>query len=126
MQTNQTTTTLTREVLRTYDVALTGDLIIKGVRLRYTPGEEPADRLGEQARREAAKRAATLAKRKGHTQRFDLDDAGVVATRESLVPAREVTDRDLNRLERAFSKPDAKPASKPNRKQRHGRNGYQA
>lgn len=125
MQTTQTTQPIAREVERTYDVALNGNLIIRNVRLRYEPGTEPADRLGEQARHEAAKRAATLARRKGHKGNFDLADAGVVAKRESLVPAREVTSTDLARLEQTFAKPTTKPQPQPQRKQRHGRNGYQ-
>lgn len=125
MQTTQTTQTA-QEIERTYDVALTGDLIIT-VRLRYTPGDEPADRIGDEARRHAAKRAATLAKRKGDTRRFDLDDAGVVPTRERFVPAREVTTRDLTTLAAKFGKADQPKAQKaPARKPKHGRNGYTA
>lgn len=126
MQTTTTTPTIAREVERVYDVALNGNLIIRNVRLRYTPGDEPADRLGDEARRHAAKRAAVLARRKGKGDRFDLADAGVVAKRESLVPAREVTDKDLTRLEQSFAKPTTKAQPQPKRKQRHGRNGYSA
>jgi hypothetical protein len=123
--TTTTNPTTAQEVERSYDVALAGDLIIKGVRLRYTPGEEPTDRLGEEARKHAARRAAVLAKRRGDTRRFDLDDAGVVPTRERLVPARQVTDRDLNRLADKFQPNHTKaPAPKANRKAKHGRNGY--
>lgn len=126
MQTTTTTQTTAQEIERTYDVALTGDLIIKGVRLRYTPGEEPTDRNGGEARKHAARRAATLAKRRGDNRRFDLDDAGVIPTRERLVAAREVTPRDLNTLAAKFgkaNKPKTQPAA---RNTKHGRNGYTA
>lgn len=124
-----TTNQTAQEIERTYDVALTGDLIIN-VRLRYEPGTEPADRIGEEARRHAAKRAAVLAKRKGDTRRFDLDDAGVVPTRERLVPARQVTPRDLDRLAQKFGPKVNVPTplrdARNARKAKHGRNGYTA
>jgi hypothetical protein len=99
-----------KEVERTYKVALTGDLVVT-VRLRYTPGEEPADRTGDTARNEAIKRAITIRAKKGDTRSFDPGDAGIEILRESLVDARPV---NLDALATKFRRPD-----QPRQKRKH-------
>lgn len=110
-----------KEVERTYNVALTGDLIVP-VRLRYPIGDEP-ERLSEKARNEAIKRAVKLQAKKGDHRRFDADDAGVEFTREALVDARPV---NLQPLEQKFGKQHSHASPVDTNAPRRGRNGWQA
>lgn len=94
----QTTDTTAREIERTYEVALTGDTIVN-VRLTYPIGDEPRDRLGEQARTEAIRRAVKLRRKANDTREFDTDCAGIDVLRERLVTARPVDGKALAQLE---------------------------
>lgn len=116
-----TMTTTTKEIERTYKVALDGSTVLT-VRLRYTPGEEPRDRIGEQARKEAVRRAVKIAAKRNITGDFDLACAGVSIEQESLVDARPEKPLDLTVI--ATPKPERRP--KERKSSKVGRNGWDA